>query len=168
MKLETLIELYPQFNKQQLIQLRRTFHNIKGRCSSKSEHHKHYHDVDFNFTGLIEFIDFILSEKEKGRDYFKIKKPHISRLFDKGEYSSLNCIVRSRNANIRECTSREFKFYDSMTGKTDYFSNVKLFHEINKHVLNISLATLYRRIKQNKLINITDSVHSGYIKISYI
>lgn len=168
MKLTELIELYPQFNKQQLVRLRTTYNNIKGRCTSKSNHHKHYHNVDFNFTDLIEFVDFIRSEKEKGRDYFTIKNPHICRLFDKGEYSPTNCIVRSRKANIRECTSKTFKIYDSLTGKTSYFECVKLFYEINKHVLNISLATLYRRIKDNKIITVTDGVTSGYIKISYI
>ncbi len=168
MKLETLTELYPQFSKQQLIRLRTTFNNIKSRCNSKSDHHKHYHNVDFNFTGLNSFIDFIMSEQEKGRDYFTIKNPHICRLFDKGSYSTTNCIIRSRKQNIRESAGYEFKFYDSMTGKVEYFNSVKLFYEINKHVLNISLATLYRRIKDNKIITVTDGVTSGYIKISYI
>lgn len=168
MKITELIELYPQFTKQQLIRLRTIFNNIKSRCNSKCNHHKHYHDVDFNFTDLIEFIDFILSEKSKGRDYFTIKNPHVCRLFDKGEYSPTNCIIRSRNQNIRESSGYEFKIYDSLTGKVEYFNSVKLFYEINKHVLNISLATLYRRIKDNKIINVNDGVTSGYIKISYI
>ncbi|ELI1832719.1 hypothetical protein RQV66_000513 [Vibrio alginolyticus] len=168
MKITELIELYPQFTKQQLIRLRTTFNNIKSRCNSKCNHHKHYHDVDFNFTDLIKFIDFILSEKSKGRDYFTIKNPHICRLFDKGEYSPTNCIIRSRKQNIRESSGYEFKIYDSLTGKVEYFNSVNLFYEINKHVLNISLATLYRRIKDNKIITVTDGVTSGYIKISYI
>ncbi|MEH0087086.1 hypothetical protein V6261_03395 [Vibrio alginolyticus] len=168
MKITELIELYPQFTKQQLIRLRTTFNNIKSRCNSKCNHHKHYHDVDFNFTDLIEFIDFILSEKLKGRDYFTIKNPHVCRLFDKGEYSPTNCIIRSRKQNIRESSGYEFKIYDSLTGKVAYFNSVNLFYEINKHVLNISLATLYRRIKDNKIITVTDGVTSGYIKISYI
>ncbi len=84
MKLNELIELYPHFTKQQLIRLRTTFNNIKSRCNSKSHHHKHYHHVDFNFTALNSFIDFILSEKEKGRDYFQIKDPNICRIFDQG------------------------------------------------------------------------------------
>ncbi|EJG0778067.1 hypothetical protein C4G25_RS04390 [Vibrio parahaemolyticus] len=168
MKLTELIELYPQFNKQQLIQLRRTFHNIKGRCNSKSDSHKHYHDVDFKFTDIIEFIDFIVSEKEKGRDYFKIKDPNVCRLFDKGEYSQLNCIIRSRKKNSRECSSRSFKVYNSLTGKTDYQESVKLFYELNKDVLNISLSTFYRNIKNSKLIPVSDGVTSCYIKISYI
>ncbi|HHX8586468.1 TPA: hypothetical protein ACVO0O_000238 [Vibrio alginolyticus] len=168
MKITELIELYPQFTKQQLIRLRTTFNNIKSRCNSKCNHHKHYHDVDFNFTDLIKFIDFILSEKSKGRDYFTIKNPHICRLFDKGEYSPTNCIIRSRKQNIRESSGYEFKIYDSLTGKVEYFNSVNLFYEINKHVLNISLATLYRRIKDNNIITVTDGVTSGYIKISYI
>ncbi|HCG8756071.1 TPA: hypothetical protein NKB00_000658 [Vibrio parahaemolyticus] len=168
MKITELIELYPQFDKQQLIKLRTTFSNIKARCNSKSTSHKHYHNVDFNFTDLIEFIDFILSEKERDRDYFTIKNPHICRLFDKGEYSPTNCIIRSRKANIRESAAKEFKFYDSMTGKVEYFNSVRLFYEINKNVLDISLATLYRRIKDNKIITVTDGSITGYIKISYI
>ncbi|TOE88843.1 hypothetical protein, partial [Vibrio parahaemolyticus] len=104
----------------------------------------------------------------KGRDYFTIKNPHVCRLFDKGEYSPTNCIIRSRKQNIRESSGYEFKIYDSLTGKVAYFNSVNLFYEINKHVLNISLATLYRRIKDNKIITVTDGVTSGYIKISYI
>ncbi|HHX8286151.1 TPA: hypothetical protein ACVOYT_004320 [Vibrio diabolicus] len=168
MKITELIELYPQFTKQQLIRLRTTFNNIKSRCNSKCNHHKNYHDVDFNFTDLIEFIDFILSEKSKGRDYFTIKNPHVCRLFDKGEYSPTNCIIRSRKANIRESSGYEFKIYDSLTGKVEYFNSVRLFYEINKNVLDISLATLYRRITDNKIINVNDGVTFGYIKISYI
>ncbi|ELA8172832.1 hypothetical protein ACG9VU_000673 [Vibrio alginolyticus] len=168
MKLTELIELYPQFNKQQLIQLRRTFYNIKGRCNSKSDSHKHYHDVDFKFKDIIEFIDFIVSEESKGRDYFKIKDPNVCRLFDKGEYSTLNCIIRSRKHNARECTARGFKVYNSLTGKTDYQESVKLFYELNKDVLKISLSTFYRNIKNSKLIPVSDGVTSGYIKVSYI
>ncbi|MCR9959429.1 hypothetical protein NB573_05045 [Vibrio alginolyticus] len=168
MKLTELLSMYPQYSKQQLIQLRRTFHNIKGRCNSKSDHHKHYHDVDFNFTDLIEFINFIVSEKSKGRDYFKIKDPNICRIFDKGEYSPLNCIIRSRKQNARECTARGFKVYNSLTGKTDYQESVKLFYELNKDVLSISLSTFYRNIKNNKLIPVSNGVTSGYIKVSYI
>ncbi|HCZ9272942.1 TPA: hypothetical protein O4G62_004545 [Vibrio alginolyticus] len=168
MKLNELIELYPHFTKQQLIRLRTTFNNIKSRCNSKSHHHKHYHHVDFNFTALNSFIDFILSEKEKGRDYFQIKDPNICRIFDQGAYSPTNCIIRSRKANIRESSGYEFKIYDSLTGKVEYFNSVRLFYEINKNVLDISLATLYRRITDNKIINVNDGVTFGYIKISYI
>ncbi|EPP6379626.1 hypothetical protein ACUNB6_000947 [Vibrio alginolyticus] len=168
MKLTELIELYPQFNKQQLIQLRRTFHNIKGRCNSKSDSHKHYHDVDFKFKDIIEFINFIVSEKEKGRDYFKIKDPNVCRLFDKGEYSTLNCIIRSRKQNSRESTARGFKVYNSLTGRTNYQESIKHFYELNKDVLSISLSTFYRNIKNSKLIPVSDGVTSGYIKISYI
>lgn len=168
MKLTELLSMYQQFNKQQLIQLRRTFYNIKGRCNSKSDSHKHYHDVDFKFTDIIEFIDFIQSEQQKGRDYFKIKDPNVCRLFDKGEYSTLNCIIRSRKHNARECTARGFKVYNSLTGKTDYQESVKLFYELNKDVLKISLSTFYRNIKNSKLIPVSDGVTSGYIKVSYI
>ncbi|MEZ8937907.1 hypothetical protein AB6E05_01215 [Vibrio alginolyticus] len=168
MKITELLSMYPQFNKQQLIQLRRTFYNIKGRCNSKSDSHKHYHDVDFKFKDIIEFIDFIVSEESKGRDYFKIKDPNVCRLFDKGEYSTLNCIIRSRKHNARECTARGFKVYNSLTGKTDYQESVKLFYELNEDVLNISLSTFYRNIKNSKLIPVSDGVKSGYIKVSYI
>lgn len=168
MKLTELIELYPQFNKQQLIQLRRTFYNIKGRCNSKSDSHKHYHDVDFKFKDIIEFIDFIVSEESKGRDYFKIKDPNVCRLFDKGEYSTLNCIIRSRKHNARECTARGFKVYNSLTGKTNYQESVRLFYEIDKSVLNISLSTLYRSIKNNQIITVSDGNITGYLKLIYI
>lgn len=168
MKLTELLSMYPQFNKQQLVQLRRTFHNIKGRCNSKSDNHKHYHNVDFKFTDIIEFIDFILSEKSKDRDYFKIKDPNICRIFDKGEYSPLNCIIRSKKQNARECTARGFKVFDSLTGKVDYFFSVRLFYELNKNVLNISLSTLYRSIKKNQIITVSDGNITGYLKLTYI
>lgn len=165
MKIQTLIKLYPLYTEQQLRKLRSTYNNIKGRCNTISMRHHNYHNVEFKFIDIHDFINFIIKEKQAGRDYFSINKPHVSRLFDKGEYSAQNCIIRSGSHNSREANACSFKVYESLTGKTSLATSLSLFYKYNKHLMNLSLTTFYRKIKKGHLIPITDGVTTGYIKI---
>jgi hypothetical protein len=166
MKFSSLIETYPQYTPEQIKQLVKTFTNIKGRCNSKSLNYKNYWEVDFKFKDFNEFVEFIDSEKEKNRDYFTIDHPHVSRLFDKGEYSFNNCIIRSRAANVRESGAKSYKLYNHADGKTNMFTSLRLFFKHNKEVLNISYSTLIRRIKKNELITCSNGEYSHLIKIT--
>ncbi len=166
MKVTELYDKYPQYTHDQILKLRSVYYGIKGRTKSKSESNKAYWNVDFEFKDIPEFIDFIELERSKGRNYFEIDKPHISRLFDSGNYSPENCIILPAKQNVRQATGHKFQIFDALTGTTSYFTSVSLFYQKNKKVLNgISLSTLYRLIKGNKIIPVTDGITSTYIKI---
>lgn len=166
MKLTAICEQYPQYNKEQILKLRTLYYNIKARCNSSHEHFKSYKDVAFEFEDITHFIDWIVSESKRGRDYFKIDKPHVSRLFDSGHYSPQNCVLKTASANIRESTAKSYKVYDSLTGKTSYFTSLRFFYNKNKHVLlNISLSKLYKLVNNQDIIEVTNGSITGFIKI---
>ena len=165
MKLKDLCDQYPHYNKEQILKLRTLYYNIKARCKSSHEHFKNYKDVEFEFEDITQFIDWIVSEEHKGRDYFKINKPHVSRLFDSGNYHPQNCVLKSSSANARESCAKTFKIFDSLTGKTSYFTSLRYFYNKNKHVLNMSLSKFYRQVNRQEIIEVTDGKTIGYIKI---
>ncbi|MBT0039886.1 hypothetical protein J4H49_14460 [Vibrio alginolyticus] len=165
MKLKDLCEQYPQYNKEQILKLRTLYYNIKARCNSSHEHFKSYKHVAFDFKDITHFIDWIISESKRGRDYFKINKPHVSRLFDQSNYSPKNCVLKPASANARESGAKSYKVYDSLTGKTSYFQSLRWFYNKNKHVLNISLSKLYRLVNNQEIIEVTNGSINGFIKI---
>ncbi|WP_273978981.1 hypothetical protein [Vibrio parahaemolyticus] len=165
MKLKDLCEQYPQYNKEQILKLRNLYYNIKARCNSSHEHFKSYKDVEFDFEDIPQFITWIITEKQKGRDYFSINKPHVSRLFDSGNYCPKNCVLKPASVNSRESGAKSFKIYDSLTGKTSYFTSLRWFYNKNKHVLNMSLSKLYKLVNRQEIIEVTDGKTTGYIKI---
>ncbi|EJE4210041.1 hypothetical protein P3573_13295 [Vibrio parahaemolyticus] len=168
MKIDQLCQNYPQLTKEQLIKLRKLHNSIKGRCSSTHPNLKNYHDVKFEFESVFEFIDWILLEKSKGRDYFTMTSPHVARLFDSGNYRADNCIIKTATANVREATAKNFKIYDSLTGKTSFFISLRLFYNKNKHVLNCSLSTFYRLVNNSRLIEVSNDTVTGFIKIDVL
>lgn len=168
MKIDQLCQNYPQLTKEQLIKLRKLHNSIKGRCSSTHPNLKNYHDVNFEFESVFEFIDWILLEKSKGRDYFTMTSPHVSRIFDQGGYSKDNVILKSGSSNIREATGKNCLVFDFTTDKTSYFSSLKRFYDKNKQVLNMSLSTFYRWVSKNKLIEVSNGEISHLIKIKVL
>ncbi|EGU6979664.1 hypothetical protein GOZ66_25005 [Vibrio parahaemolyticus] len=168
MKIDQLCQNYPQLTKEQLLKLRKLHNSIKGRCNSTHPNLKNYHDVNFEFESVFDFIDWVLLEKSKGRDYFAMTSPHVSRIFDSGNYSPCNCKLKTSTSNIREATGKNCLVFDFGTDKTSYFASLKRFYDKNQHVLNMSLSTFYRWVNKSKLIEVSNGEISHFIKIQVL
>ncbi|EGR3971216.1 hypothetical protein DDN72_17375 [Vibrio cholerae] len=157
---------FPQFTIEEIRRLNNILANIRYRC----DRHEHYIGVQCKFT-LSTFLQFILDEKTKGRDYQLMhangERPSIARLFDVGEYSPENCQVLSCAQNVKDAHCKTLKVYDSLSDQTSTFAHgIKTLWEINKHKLP-SLPTMYRYIYAGKHIPVTNEYgQSGFIKIT--
>ncbi|WP_089110726.1 hypothetical protein [Vibrio casei] len=157
---QQLEQEYPHF-KHHLKKIRDVYANIKSRCSK----HPNYLNVKCEFENIFEVMDFLEYEKSQGRDYTKIDKPQIARLFDEGNYSAKNCRLLSKSENLREAHNKPIQIYDSLNNKTTVFNHgVINFYNINKSVFNFTLSTMYRKIHANKPIMIGDH----FIKVSFL
>ncbi|ELI0612286.1 hypothetical protein Q8V59_004212 [Vibrio vulnificus] len=144
------------------------FGNIKYRCSGKV---KGYEDVNCEWQNLTDYLTFIMSEIEQGRDFRELKKFNTARFGDSGNYSNENCRIIEQTDNIKQAMCKKILVHVSNEDKPTYFSGGLLkFYKLNKDRLlkSISYATFIRHVHKHKTFDIEHLGVSGFIKIEIL
>ncbi|EHU9517336.1 hypothetical protein KZY93_000658 [Vibrio vulnificus] len=141
--------------------------NIKYRCGRV----KGYETVQCEWQNLTDYLTFIVSEIERGRDFRLMRKFNTSRRGDSGNYSNENCQIIEQTENLKQAMCKKILVHVSNEDKPTYFSGGLLkFYKLNKDRLlkSISYATFIRHVHKNKIFNVQYGGIEGFIKIEIL
>ncbi|EJI1278263.1 hypothetical protein NDZ80_001621 [Vibrio vulnificus] len=140
--------------------------NIKYRCGRL----KGYETVQCEWQNLTDYLTFIVSEIEQGRDFRKLKRFNTARFGDSGNYSNENCRIIEQVQNVKDALNKKILVHTSNEDKPIYFSGLLKFYKLNKDrfVTPISYATFIRHVRKHKTFNVQYGGIEGFIKIEIL